>query len=68
MTVHKGTMPFTAFRSATRLFEGLSMPQGSSTAPGWFVEVINEIINGFELPTSTAISPSTPIPSFTSPL
>ena len=46
MTVHKDTIPLTAFCTPTRLFERLVMPQGSSAAPGWFVKVINEVIKG----------------------
>ena len=46
ITVHKNTIPLTAFRPPTCLFEWLVMPQGSSAAPGWFVKVINEIIKG----------------------
>ena len=44
ITVHKDTVPLTAFCTPTRLFEWLVMPQGSSAAPGWFVKVINEVI------------------------
>ena len=43
--MHKDAIPLTAFCTPTRLFVWLVMPQGNSTAPGWFVEVINEVIN-----------------------
>ena len=46
ITIHKDTIPLTAFCTPTRLFEWLVMPQGSSAAPGWFVKVINEVIKG----------------------
>ena len=46
ITVHKGTVPLTAFCTPTRLFEWLVMSQGSNAAPGWFVKVINEVIKG----------------------
>ena len=48
ITVHKNTIPLTAFCTLTRLFEWLMMPQGRSAAPGWFVKVINEVINGLD--------------------
>ena len=44
ITIDKDTIPLTAFCTPTRLFEWLVMPQGSNAAPGWFVEVINEVI------------------------
>ena len=47
-TVHKDTIPLTAFCTPTRLFEWLVMPQGSSDAPGWFVKVIKEVIKGLD--------------------
>ena len=46
ITVNKDTIPLTAFCTPIRLFEWLLMPKGSSTAPGWFVKVINEVIKG----------------------
>ena len=46
--MHKNTIPLTAFCTLTRLFEWLMMPQGRSAAPGWFVKVINEVINGLD--------------------
>ena len=46
ITVHKDTIPLTAFCTPTRLFEWLVIPKGSSAAPGWFVKVINEVIKG----------------------
>ena len=46
ITVHKETIPLTAFCTPTRLLKWLVMSQGSSTAPGWFVQVINEVIKG----------------------
>ena len=46
ITSHKDTVPFTAFRTPTSLYERLVMPQGSSASPGWFVKVINEVANG----------------------
>ena len=42
----KDTVPLTAFATPTRLFEWLRMPMGASQSPGWFVKVINEVING----------------------
>ena len=41
---HKDTVPLTAFCAPTGLHEWLVMPQGSSASPGWFVKVINEVI------------------------
>ena len=46
ITVCKDTVPLTAFATPTRLFEWLRMPMGASQSPGWFVKVINEVING----------------------
>ena len=48
ITIDKDTIPLTAFCTPTRLFEGLAMPQGSSTSPVWFVKVIDEIIKDLE--------------------
>ena len=44
ITVHKDTIPLTAFATPTRLFEWLRMPMGASQSAGWFVKVINEVI------------------------
>ncbi|CAB1097244.1 unnamed protein product [Ectocarpus sp. CCAP 1310/34] len=44
ITVHRDTTPLTAFVTSSGLFEWLKMPQGSSTAPGWFCKVVNEVI------------------------
>ena len=41
-------MPFTAFFTPTGLYEWLVMPQGSSASPGWFVNVINQVIKGLK--------------------
>ncbi|CAB1097278.1 unnamed protein product [Ectocarpus sp. CCAP 1310/34] len=43
-TVHRHTIPLTAFVTSSGLFEWLKMPQGSSAAPGWFCKVVNEVI------------------------
>lgn len=48
ITVHKDTIPLTAFATPTRLFEWLRMPQGASQSAGWFVKVVNEVIKGLE--------------------
>ena len=48
ITVHKDTIPLTAFCTPTRLFEWLVMPHGSSAAPGWLAKVINEVIKGLD--------------------
>ena len=48
ITVHKDTIPLTAFCTPTRLFWWLAMPQGSSTVPGGFVKVINEVTKGLD--------------------
>ena len=45
-TMHKDPTSLTAFCTPMRLFEWLVMPQGSSAAPGWFVKVVNEGIEG----------------------
>ncbi|CAB1118552.1 unnamed protein product [Ectocarpus sp. CCAP 1310/34] len=44
ITVHRETIPLTAFVTSCGLFEWLKMPQGSSAAPGWFCKVVNEVI------------------------
>ena len=44
ITAHKDTVPLTAFRSPTGLYEWLVMPQARSASPGWFVKVMNEVI------------------------
>ncbi|CAB1104650.1 unnamed protein product [Ectocarpus sp. CCAP 1310/34] len=44
ITVHRDTIPLTAFVTSSGLFEWLKMPQGSSAAPGWFCKVVNEVI------------------------
>ena len=41
---HKDTVPLTAFCTPTGLYERFVMPQGSSASPGWFVKVMNEVI------------------------
>ena len=46
ITVHKDTVPLTAFCTPTVLYAWLVMPQGSSASPGWLVKVINEVIKG----------------------
>ena len=68
MTVHKDTIPLTAFCTPTRLFEWLVMPQESSVAPGWFVKVINESSKTLPTwpPTSMTLSSSIGIPPLTS--
>ena len=49
IAAHKDTVPLTAFGTPKGLYEWpLIMPQGSSTKPGWFVKVINEVIKGLE--------------------
>ncbi|CAB1101693.1 unnamed protein product [Ectocarpus sp. CCAP 1310/34] len=44
ITVHRDTIPLTAFVTSSELFEWLKMPQGSSAAPGRFCKVVNEVI------------------------
>ena len=48
ITIDKDTIPLTALCTPTRLFERLVMPHCSSAAPGWFVNVINEVIQGLD--------------------
>ena len=48
ITIDKDIAPLTAFCTPTRLFKWLVIPQGSSTAPVWFVKVINEVIKGLD--------------------
>ena len=48
ITIDKDSILLTAFCTPHRLFEWLMIPQGSSASPGWFVEVINEVIKGLE--------------------
>ena len=45
-TVHRDAIPLTAFCTLTCFFGWLVMPQGSSAAPGCFVKVINDLIQG----------------------
>ena len=44
----KDTAPLTAVCTSTALYEWLVVPQGSSASPGWFVNVINEVMKGFK--------------------
>ncbi|CAB1100851.1 unnamed protein product [Ectocarpus sp. CCAP 1310/34] len=44
ITVHRDTIPLTAFVTSSGLFEWLKMPQGSAAAPGWYCKVVNEVI------------------------
>eukprot|EP00752_Nemacystus_decipiens_P016839 g15071.t1 len=44
----KDTIPLTAFCTPTRLLEWLVMPQGASQSPGWYMRVINEVIQNLE--------------------
>ncbi|CAB1117629.1 unnamed protein product [Ectocarpus sp. CCAP 1310/34] len=39
ITVHRDTIPLTAFVTSSGLFEWLKLPQGSSAAPGWFAKL-----------------------------
>ena len=48
ITVHKDTIPLTAFATPSRLFEWLRMPMGASQSAGHFVKVINEVIEGLD--------------------
>ena len=48
ITVHKDIVSLTAFCTPTGLYGWLVMPQGSRASPGWFVKVINEVIEGLE--------------------
>lgn len=48
ITVHKDTIPPTAFATHSRLFEWLRMPMGASQSAGHFVKVINEVITGLD--------------------
>ena len=43
---HKDTVPLSACCTPTGLYEWLVIPQGSSASPGWFLMVINEVIEG----------------------
>ena len=47
-TIDKDTIPLIVFCTPGRLFEWLAMPQGSSAAPGWFVKVFDEVIEGLK--------------------
>ncbi|CAB1107289.1 unnamed protein product [Ectocarpus sp. CCAP 1310/34] len=44
ITVHRDTIPLTAFVTSSGLFEWLNMPQGSSAAPGWFCKYLDDLI------------------------
>ncbi|CAB1096809.1 unnamed protein product [Ectocarpus sp. CCAP 1310/34] len=44
ITVHRDTIPLTAFVTSFGLFAWLKMPQGSSAASGWFCKVVKEVI------------------------
>ena len=48
ITAHEDTVPLTALCTPTGLYEWLVMPQDSSALPGWFVKVINEVIQGLK--------------------
>ena len=48
ISVHKDTIPLTAFCTSTRLFDWLVISQGRSADPGWFVKVTNEVIKGLD--------------------
>lgn len=49
ITPHKITVPLTASCKPMSLFEWLAMPQdGGSASPGWFVRVVNGVINELE--------------------
>ena len=48
ITVHDDIGPLTAFCTRKGLYVCLSMAQGSSASPGWFVKVTNEVIKGLE--------------------
>ena len=45
-TVHKNTVPLTAFCTPTCLFTWVVRPHGRSAAPSWSDKVINELIKG----------------------
>ena len=45
-TTHKDTVHLTAFGTPTGLYNWLVMRQRSSTSLGWFIKVINEVIEG----------------------
>ncbi|CAB1100545.1 unnamed protein product [Ectocarpus sp. CCAP 1310/34] len=44
ITVHRDTIPLTAFVTSSGISEWKKMPQGSSATPGWFCKVVNEVI------------------------
>eukprot|EP00752_Nemacystus_decipiens_P017591 g15764.t1 len=44
----KDTIHLTAFCTPTRLLEWLVMPQGAPQSPGWYMRVINEVIQNLE--------------------
>ena len=48
ITIEKDTIPLTAFCTPTQLFEWLVMPQDSNAVAGWFVKVINEVIEDLD--------------------
>ena len=48
-TIHKDIIPVAAFGTPiTRLFGWLRRPMGASRSPGWFVKVLNDVIQGLE--------------------
>ena len=48
ITAHKDAVLLTGFCTPADLYEWLVMPQGSSASPGWFVMVVNGVINALE--------------------
>ena len=45
---HKDTVPLTALYTPAGLYEWLVKPQGIGISPGWFVQVIKEVIKGLK--------------------
>ena len=48
ITAHKDTVPLKDSCTSTGLYEWVVIPYGSSASPGWFVKVINEVINNLK--------------------
>ena len=48
LTIHPDTIPLTAFRTPSGLYEWLRMPQGAAGAPAWSVSAMRLVTNGLD--------------------